>query len=427
MKLFNFKSIHRSQESRCQQLLQKKKIVEDLRTNIKRKKENIQLLHRLLDERNGNLTKSIKQKDTVLKQYKDTKKKLPQYEKNVNNLRDFVEKRLETNGVSNQMYEQLKHQLKYRVRHNLQMLIKYIFPITQTVSKVAIPPDFIAPDTESALAEATHTAYVRGRWILQDSQNELQHIIVAPSLPNSGDYSAYNDWVATTKDGVPASSSSGTNDSLSSSNSAYRISAALTYTTQLLHLLSFYLDVRLPYKIFYSDFCKKELSEQSFIRKVARLNANILYLCYTQRVKLSQLYPNHTLENVKQLLNTDVTDLGRIGAVELSDGLVGASDSQLVQDLNTGNDSESDGKLPNVFKLLFCKNKRFVFRYNLLDENSFPTEWEAIPHVSVLDMSAPTQHQISQQQQASSMAGGLVNNAVASVTSVIWRVWTTGR
>lgn len=62
----------------------------------------------------------------------------------------------------------------------------------------------------------------------------------------------------------------------------------------------------------------------------------------------------------------------------------------------------------------------------LLDENSFPTEWEAIPHVSVLDMSTPIQHQISQQQQAASMAGGLVNNAVASVTS-IWRVWTTGR
>lgn len=64
---------------------------------------------------------------------------------------------------------------------------------------------------------------------------------------------------------------------------------------------------------------------------------------------------------------------------------------------------------------------------NSLDENSFPTEWEAIPHGSVLDMSAPTQHQNSQHQQAASMAGGLVNNAVASVTS-IWRVvWTTGR
>lgn len=356
LKLFNFKSIHRSQESRCQQLLQKKKIAEDLRTTIKRKKENIQLLHRILDDRNGNLSKSIKQKDAGIKQYKETKKKLPQYEKNVNNLRDFVEKRLETNDLSNQTYQLLIHQLKYRVRHNLQMLIKYIFPITQTVSKVDIPPDFIAPDTESALAEATHTAYIRGRWVLQDSQNELQHIIVAPSLPNTGDYSAYNDWVATTKDGVPSSSSSGTNDSLSSTNCAYRISAALTYTTQLLHLLSFYLDVRLPYKILYSDFCKKELSEQSFIRKVARLNANILYLCYTQRVKLSKLCPNHTLENVKQLLNTDVTDLGRIGAVELSDGFVGSSDLQLVQDLNTGNDSESDGKLfNNLFLCVFLQ------------------------------------------------------------------------
>lgn len=95
----------------------------------------------------------------------------------------------------------------------------------------------------------------------------------------------------------------------------------------------------------YSDFCKKELSEQSFIRKVARLNANILFLCYTQRVKLSQLCPSHTLKNIQQLLNTDVTDLGRMGAVEISDGLLGTSDSQLVQDLNTEDDSESDGNL----------------------------------------------------------------------------------
>lgn len=231
-------------------MLQKKKIAEDLRATIKRKKETVQLLHRLLDERNTSLAKSIKQRDAMLKQNKETRKKLPQYEKNVNNLREFVQKRLETNDVSCKNNAQLKHQLKYRVRHNLQMLIKYIFPIAQSVSKVDIPSDFIAPDTESALAEATHTAYVRGRWILQDSsQSELQHIIVAPSLPNNGDYSAYNDWVVTTKDGVP--STSGPNDYLSSSNSAYRISAALTYTTQLLHLLSFYLDVRLPYKILY--------------------------------------------------------------------------------------------------------------------------------------------------------------------------------
>lgn len=68
-------------------------------------------------------------------------------------------------------------------------------------------------------------------------------------ITGNGDYSAYNDWVATTKDGVP--NPPGTTETLTSTNCAYRISAALTYTTQLVHLLSYYLDVRLPYKIHY--------------------------------------------------------------------------------------------------------------------------------------------------------------------------------
>lgn len=65
----------------------------------------------------------------------------------------------------------------------------------------------------------------------------------------NGDYAAYNDWVATIKDGVP--NSAGACESLISTNSAYRISAALTYTAQLVTLLSYYLDVRLPFKLNY--------------------------------------------------------------------------------------------------------------------------------------------------------------------------------
>lgn len=92
-----------------------------------------------------------------------------------------------------------------------------------------------------------------------------------------------------------------------------------------------------------SDFCKKELNEQSFSRKVARLNTNILYLCYTQRVKLSTLTPSHTLENISMLLNAEFSDLGRIGAVDASDGFSGTQNIQLIQNLTAGStDSGSD-------------------------------------------------------------------------------------
>jgi beclin 1-associated autophagy-related key regulator len=52
--------------------------------------------------------------------------------------------------------------------------------------------------------------------------------------------------VAANKDGVPGGSSE-TMDH----NPAYNISAALTYTTQLVNVLAFYLDVQLPNKLCY--------------------------------------------------------------------------------------------------------------------------------------------------------------------------------
>lgn len=79
---------------------------------------------------------------------------------------------------------------------------------------------------------------------------------------------------------------------------------------------------------------------------MARLNTNILYLCYTQRVKLNALSPSHTIENIEKLIDLEYSDLGRIGAVEVSDGFSGSVDIQLMQDILSGGDSGSDeGKI----------------------------------------------------------------------------------
>lgn len=63
--------------------------------------------------------------------------------------------------------------------------------------------------------------------------------------------------------------------------------------------------------LFYSEFCGSEMSDQKFARKVARLNSNVLHLCFTQNTNISVLQPMHTLQNIMHLLNTDISDLGR--------------------------------------------------------------------------------------------------------------------
>lgn len=61
----------------------------------------------------------------------------------------------------------------------------------------------------------------------------------------------------------------------------------------------------------FSEFYLSDLTDQKFARKVARLNSNVLHLCFTQNTDTSVLHPKHTLQNIMHLLNTDISDLGR--------------------------------------------------------------------------------------------------------------------
>lgn len=190
-----------------------------------------------------------KHRREVCKQNDQTRNRLPKYESKVLKLGDYVADRLKQNGdLSDQLTE--KHdQFKKCVRVDIQRLLKYIFPIQELIPKQELSDGSGASDTAAALAEATNTTFIRGKWVFQDSLfNDIQHVIVAPSLPANGDYSAYLDWIMQNKDNAPASAST---ETLPSTHPAYRISAALTFVTQLTLILSFYLNVRLPHKLAY--------------------------------------------------------------------------------------------------------------------------------------------------------------------------------
>lgn len=135
------------------------------------------------------------------------------------------------------------------------------------------------------------------------------------------------------------------------------------------------------------------MNENQFQRRVARLNSAVLYLCYSQSIKLKDVNPTHTLENINLLLNTTLCDLGRIGFVDPSN-----IDSQNLNDLMTEQNSDSE------------------------DENNLPQEWETIQHV--MDMPSPSS--MLQQQPAvnqSSMAGQMLQTAQSSIAS-FWKGWT---
>lgn len=223
------KSVHNAQQATCLRLLHNRKLAEDLQFAIKQKKENILLLKKLINERTAG-TKLLAEKcDTLRHENAKIRRQIPQYVKTCQQFADFIEKTEERNakqvGERTKLFDAVK---QCRIQ-NIQKLIKFIFPLSQRISKGdatfnaasstrSSPTEqnvagvdsrsadggsgggggsiassdsasaiergtIVSAETLNALAEATQTTYIRGRWVLQDSHGELQHVIVAPSLP----------------------------------------------------------------------------------------------------------------------------------------------------------------------------------------------------------------------------------------------------
>ncbi|KAF5292929.1 hypothetical protein FQA39_LY13809 [Lamprigera yunnana] len=384
-------------EINCLQLLEKKQKSDKLCSKIRQKQDWISILKLAINEKKEKQIQRKYELSEIRNKNEKLSKSLPKYEEKVEELGCYVEGKEEKIQKSKLEWEKKQQELKHLTRVRIKQLIDYIFPITLVQPK--IETESITSDMVSALAEATHTTYISDRWVYTDNSGELQHCIVAPTLPGSGNYSAYNVWVMQNKDAVPSSHSTIAVEH----NSAYNISAALTYTAQLVNVLAFYLDIRLLHKMSYSDLCGSDIKEETFARRVARLNANVLQLCFSQSTHLIMLHPSRTLHNILQLLDPNISDLGRKGPLEVDPQIANGLEEQISHDLFTSEASDSE------------------------ECDALPNEWEAVPHVQCPEVQAgavvvPTT-QMTTTQQASSMAGGLVVSAAASIAS-IWKGWT---
>uniref|UniRef100_A0ABD2X1I5 Beclin 1-associated autophagy-related key regulator n=1 Tax=Trichogramma kaykai TaxID=54128 RepID=A0ABD2X1I5_9HYME len=407
-RLARLKTARNQLEERCTRAMEKRKQRDELICDISACKERLRQLQNIQKETKQNINRGNQRLSVLKENNSQLDLKMPKHEEQIEKLRKRVTELKVKQERQKESVEKKRLQLKKAIRIAAKQLIEYIFPLSQVDPSECLNKsedegsctDMIA----FALADASGTSYVRGKWI-NDTENslELHHRIVAPTLPGSGDYSAYSLWVAQNKDSVP-----GGNKENAMHNPAYNITSALAYAAQLVNVLAHYLNVRLPYKLAYGEFYGSEMSDQKFARKVARLNSNILHLCFSQNTETSVLHPMHTLQNLIHLLNTDISDLGRIGPIEVDPNLMAQFNSQLAQDLENSDDSASDE-----------------------EEDAFNWEWEAVPNVACPEMVVPIPGGMTSQQSASmqvnqSVAGGLVTSAAASIAS-IWRGWTTNK
>ncbi|CAB0006409.1 unnamed protein product, partial [Nesidiocoris tenuis] len=365
-----------------------------IESEIKICSDRIRFLKILIQDKKKSIAEK-QEKVTSMSTFNAEKKaRLPRYEDRVGKLKGFVKAKYAELKEKEKELVKVQQALKQVRQSNIHQLVRYIFPISVMTPSESHEDS----DTVSALEEACLTAYVQGKWVFTNISSELQHCIVAPTLPTSGDYSAYSDWVAANKDGVPSSSNA------VDYNPAYNISAALTYTTQLVDMIAFYLDTRLPSKLCYSEFCTNELTKEKFTKRVARLNWNVLHLCLSQNVDPKLLRPEGTLSNILQLLEHD--GLGRMGASLVDTEAACALEDGLRPSLEVPTDSEDSED----------------------DSEHLAYDWEAVANVGLPEVEAgPVQSTSSQQQiSSSSVAGGLITSTAASIAS-LWRGWATNR
>lgn len=118
---------------------------------------------------------------------------LPKYNDRVNKLASFITNRQDDIEKNKEKLSEVQEKLKKITKIRINQLVKYIFPIKHIQPKVEMV-ESAESEIVSALSEATHTTYIKNKWIYTDNSGEYQHSIVWPTLPGSGNYSAYNLW-----------------------------------------------------------------------------------------------------------------------------------------------------------------------------------------------------------------------------------------
>ncbi|EFX67987.1 hypothetical protein DAPPUDRAFT_301718 [Daphnia pulex] len=281
--------------------------------------------------------------------------------------------------------------LKEIIQENVKLLLKTIFPITCEGLNVTGEEDSESLATvKNELDDASHVTYVRGQWIYADTGHNGRYKIAGADLPGTGDMTAYLLCVEQVNKG-------GNEETLR------HFKVALSHVTQLCNLLAFYFGVRLPKKVAHSDFISSDLDAKIFAGRIARLHANVLYLCTSQGVAPIHLRHANPLARLSTLLDPNICDLGRSGPFEFHPELCWGFEEAGDEEGCLISISSSDGE----------------------DDNDINADWESVGHLSTAETTDDGNKQRTSPIPPLSARGveNPVTNSVVSVVSGVASFW----
>lgn len=370
--------------------------VQLLKQEIKSKTEKVRLLECIVEEKRSECQKQVVKIEKILLKIERTKLCNARSRRHVGIKTDSLKKSAEKLNERMSLLSNIYFELSAEMASEVQLLVKYIFQIEEVKkSDEAVVGEPCS--TVCQLDEATRTAYINGNWV--HVGNEESYRIVKSELPASGDYSMYYNWLSTY-------GTSGANCEFGSSNCLHGMSAALTYTSQILSVLSFIFNIRLPHKLSYSEFCLDGMTDSILTYKVAKLNANVMYLCLAQGMDTELIHPRKTLFNLSLLFNEKHCQYRRTKDLCQESSMVDVLEDQLVADLNSveSDDESEDG------------DKSSIHEGNL----DISPDWEAVPRSIPNDEISSSNERSAVPSSDQGFTGSIVSSAAASVVS-FWR------
>lgn len=365
-KLLRLKANRKHILDRCEKLLSAKLKRDTLLTEAKQSRDKLDLLRLAIEQRRNNIEE--KRKELIeLKKYNDELTiKLPKYRKRVTSVGKLSQmQRMELeNKVSN--YNEQAESLAALRRSRIRQLTKYIFPVYMSydTSDSIDDMEFIGDDTE------------------EEPPKRPQLHIVAPWIGIDGDLSQMQTWLRQNKEAGGTGSAGG-------AGPAARVCAALSLCAQLLALLAWALDARLPHAISLNEYCVWRASEGGATWRLRRVSACSAAICARAALPPTSTAP-HALAALHTLTLAAATDDPALGRVE----------SWM---------SSSDAATQNAW------SDAIAALGDLDTEDNEPPEHLHWPEAM--------EEELSSTPPASAPAPSLVTSAAASLVSM-WRVFT---
>ncbi|XP_053623408.1 beclin 1-associated autophagy-related key regulator-like isoform X2 [Plodia interpunctella] len=275
---------------RCEKLLSSKIKKDTLLTEAKLARDKIDLLKLAIEQRRSNI--DAKKKELLdLKHYnEELKLKLPRYQKRVASLgKHSQEQKLELHHRMARYTDQGAALGALR-RSRIRQLIKYIFPVYMTY------------DVSDSIEDLE---FVGDEWEAEPPKRSQLHI-VAPWINSDLDCAAIEAWLTENKDadaehaGAPSASA------------LLRTRAVLALAAQLVALLAWTLDIRLPHAIPLHEYLNWRESEGGARWRARRVCACAGALCTRGALPPSLPSPLAGLHALALAATTDEHSLGRV-------------------------------------------------------------------------------------------------------------------